>query len=162
VPGYRAEPASIGAVPATLARYHGGEVTFGSIWIGKLGRPMSDTKSRVEDKNTASGPGMREWRVLAVVLVGSFMAGRKTVQGGLTVMFAGLALMLLVLHLIAVIGTALFGSGSGQSSRGKLMPTLTHTAQTATVVNLAFVAAAFLCAFGLPKTLAADRAEENS
>jgi EmrB/QacA subfamily drug resistance transporter len=146
--------------------------------------------------------------------------GRKTVQGGLVAMFAGLALVLLVLHLtaprpdvwdligplflaglgnglviapnqdfvltsvpkgqagtaggalttaqrigaaigIAVIGTALFGSGSGQSSSAKLMPSLIHTAQSATAVNLAFVLAAWLCAFGLPKTLAAERAEEN-
>jgi EmrB/QacA subfamily drug resistance transporter len=64
---------------------------------------------------------------------------------------------------IAVIGTALFGSGSGgQSGSAKLMPSLTHTAQTATVVNLAFVLAAWLCSFGLPRTLGAERAEENS
>ena len=147
--------------------------------------------------------------------------GRKTVQGGLAVMFAGLALVLLVLHLtapkpdvwdligplflaglgnglviapnqdfvlssvpkdqagtaggalataqrigaaigIAVIGTALFGSGSGgQSGSAKLMPSLRHSAQTATAVNLIFVLAAWLCAFGLPRTLAAERAEEN-
>jgi hypothetical protein len=61
-----------------------------------------------------------------------------------------------------VIGTALFGSGSGQSSSAKLMPSLTHTAQTATAVNLAFVLAAWLCAFGLPRTLGAERAEENT
>jgi hypothetical protein len=43
---------------------------------------MADTESRIEtagekdahDKDTASGPGGREWRILAVVLVGSFMA----------------------------------------------------------------------------------------
>jgi sugar phosphate permease len=66
---------------------------------------------------------------------------------------------------IAVIGTALFGSGNGgggQSSGAKLMPTLIHTAQSATAVNLAFVLAAWLCAFGLPKTLAAERAAENT
>jgi hypothetical protein len=61
-----------------------------------------------------------------------------------------------------VIGTALFGSGNGQSSSAKLMPSLTHTAQTTTVVNLAFVLAAWLCTFGLPRTLAAERAAENS
>jgi hypothetical protein len=148
--------------------------------------------------------------------------GRKTVQGGLAAMFAGLALVLLVLHLtaprpdvwaligplflaglgnglviapnqdfvlgsvpkgqagtaggalitaqrigaaigIAVIGTALFGSGSGSGGQSsKLMPSLAHTAQTATIVNLAFVLAAWLCTFGLPRTLAADRAEENA
>ena len=151
--------------------------------------------------------------------------GRKTVQGGLAAMFAGLALVLLVLHLtapkpevwdligplflaglgngliiapnqdfvlgsvprgqagtaggalitaqrigaaigIAVIGTALFGSGGsgsgGGSSSAKLMPSLIHTAQTATAVNLAFVLAAWLCTFGLPRTLGSDRAEENS
>jgi len=143
------------------------------------------------------------------------------VQGGIAAMSAGLALMLLVLHLtaprpdiweligplflaglgnglviapnqdfvlgsvpkdqagtaggalitaqrvgaaigVAVIGTALFGSGSAQSSSAKLMPSLTHTAQSATAVNLAFVLAAWLCAFGLPRTLAAERAEENT
>ncbi len=147
--------------------------------------------------------------------------GRKTVLAGIAAMFAGLALMLLALHLtaprpdvwdligplflaglgnglviapnqdfvlgsvpkdqagtaggalitaqrigaaigIAVIGTALFGSGSGQSENAGLMLSLTHTAQSATVLNLAFVLAAWLCAFGLPKTLAAERAEENT
>jgi hypothetical protein len=34
--------------------------------------------------------------------------------------------------------------------------------QPATVLNLAFVLAAWLCAFGLPKTLTAERAEENT
>jgi len=63
---------------------------------------------------------------------------------------------------IAVIGTALFGGGSGHSGSAKLMPSLTHTVQPATVLNLAFVLAAWLCAFGLPKTLAAERAEENT
>jgi len=62
---------------------------------------------------------------------------------------------------IAVIGTALFGSGSGHSGKPGLMPSLAHTAQSATVLNLAFVLAAWLCAFGLPKTLA-ERAEENT
>jgi MFS family permease len=125
------------------------------------------------------------------------------VQGGIAAMFAGLALMLLVLHLsaprpdvweligplflaglgnglviapnqdfvlgsvprgqagtaggalitaqrigaaigIAVIGTALFGSGSGHSGNARLIPSLTHTAQSATVLNLAFVLAAWL------------------
>jgi predicted MFS family arabinose efflux permease len=147
--------------------------------------------------------------------------GRKTVQGGLAAMFAGLALVLLVLHLaaprpniweligplflaglgnglviapnqdfvlssvprgqagtaggvlttaqrigaaigIAVIGTALFGSGRGQGGNARLMPSLIHTAQAATVLNLAFVLAAWLCSFGLPRTLAAERAEENT
>jgi len=63
---------------------------------------------------------------------------------------------------IAVVGTALFGSGSGHSGSAKLMPSLTHTARSATVLNLAFILAAWLCAFGLPKTLAAERAEENT
>ena len=63
---------------------------------------------------------------------------------------------------IAVIGTALFGSGSGHSGNARLMPSLAHTARSATVLNLAFVPAAWLCAFGLPKTLAAERAEENT
>jgi hypothetical protein len=63
---------------------------------------------------------------------------------------------------IAIIGTALFGSGSGQSSRARLMLALTHAAQTATVLNLAFVLAAWLCPFGLPRTLSPERAEENT
>jgi hypothetical protein len=42
------------------------------------------------------------------------------------------------------------------------MPSLTYTARSAAVLNLAFVLAAWLCAFGLPKTLAAERAEENT
>jgi EmrB/QacA subfamily drug resistance transporter len=147
--------------------------------------------------------------------------GRKAVQGGLAAMFAGLALMLLILHLtaprpdiwdligplflaglgnglviapnqdfvlgsvprsqagtaggalitaqrigaaigIAVIGTALFGSGDSQSRNARLMPSLAHTAQTATVLNLAFVLAAWLCSFGLPRALNTERAEENA
>jgi MFS family permease len=68
---------------------------------------------------------------------------------------------------IAVIGTALFGSGgasggSGSGKAGKIMPVLVHTAQRATVVNLAFVLAALLCALALPRTLGADRAQENA
>jgi hypothetical protein len=61
-----------------------------------------------------------------------------------------------------VVGTALFGSESGHSDSAKLMPSLTHTARSVTVLNLAFVLAAWLWAFGLPKTLAAERAEENT
>jgi hypothetical protein len=63
---------------------------------------------------------------------------------------------------IAVTGTALFGSGSGHSGNARLMPSLTHTAQSVTALDLAFVLAAGLCALGLPKTLAAERAEENA
>jgi MFS family permease len=44
---------------------------------------------------------------------------------------------------IAVIGTALFGSGSGHSGNARLMPSLAHMAQSATVLNLAFVLAAW-------------------
>jgi hypothetical protein len=39
---------------------------------------------------------------------------------------------------------------------------LTRTAQAATVLNLAFVLAAWLCSFGLPRALAAERAEGNT
>jgi sugar phosphate permease len=63
---------------------------------------------------------------------------------------------------IAVIGTALFGSGSGGGSggtAGKAMPALVHSAQTATLVNLCFIALALACAFGLPARLA-DQNEE--
>jgi len=68
---------------------------------------------------------------------------------------------------IAVIGTALSGSGSGSGrsgseKAGKIMPVLVHTAQRATVVNLALVFAALICALALPRTLGADRAEENA
>jgi hypothetical protein len=42
------------------------------------------------------------------------------------------------------------------------MPSLTHTARSATAVNLAFVLAAWLCASGLPRTLAAERAQETT
>ena len=50
------------------------------------------------------------------------------------------------------------GLGAAQpvDGRGLMM------ARSATVLNLAFVLAAWLCAFGLPKTLAAERAEENT
>jgi MFS family permease len=34
---------------------------------------MDDTETRVK-QDAAAGPGIREWRILAVVLVGSFMA----------------------------------------------------------------------------------------
>jgi MFS family permease len=59
---------------------------------------------------------------------------------------------------IAVIGTALFGSGS--SGGAKVMPSLVHSAQLATAVNLCFVAAAFGCAFGLPRRLADQEGEQ--
>jgi EmrB/QacA subfamily drug resistance transporter len=153
--------------------------------------------------------------------------GRMTILAGIGGMFAGLALMLLALHLsaprpggwllvgplalaglgnglviapnqdfalgsvprreagtaggalitaqrmgaaigIAVIGTALFGGGgssadgSSSGKTAKVMPLLVHTAQRATVVNLAFVLAALLCALALPRTLGAERAEENA
>lgn len=142
--------------------------------------------------------------------------GRKAVQAGIGAMFAGQALVLLVLRLsgahpgfwaltgplllaglgnglviapnqdfvlesvprqqagtagaalitaqrlgaaigIAVIGTALFGSGPGGSGSGsgssKVSLVLVHNAQTATIVNLCFILAALACAFGLPKAL---------
>lgn len=62
---------------------------------------------------------------------------------------------------IAVVGTALFGSGGGQGSSAKPVPEFLHTAQLATVVNLAFILAALLCALALPATLGAERAAEN-
>ncbi|HVT66282.1 MAG TPA: MFS transporter [Trebonia sp.] len=54
---------------------------------------------------------------------------------------------------IAVIGTALFGSGSGSGSASTVMPFLIHHAAIATVVNLCFIAAALACSFGLPREL---------
>jgi EmrB/QacA subfamily drug resistance transporter len=194
--------------------------TLSILWQQGLGRSALQTGLLVLPFAVASlGTASSSYRFSA-------RFGRRTVQGGLMAMFAGLALVLLVLHLtaprpdvwaltgplflaglgnglviapnqdfvlgsvpkgqagtaggalitaqrigaaigIAVIGTALFGSGSGsgggggQGSSARLMPSLAHTAQTATIVNLAFVLAAWLCTFGLPRTLAADRAEEN-
>ena len=61
---------------------------------------------------------------------------------------------------IALVGTALFGSG--QASGGKVMPSLVGSAQWAMVVNLGFILAALLCSLGLPATLGAERAEENA
>jgi hypothetical protein len=56
---------------------------------------------------------------------------------------------------IAVIGTVLFGSGSGGSGSGRagITPSLLHSAQSATAVNLLFIAAALLCTLGLPRRL---------
>jgi EmrB/QacA subfamily drug resistance transporter len=59
---------------------------------------------------------------------------------------------------IVAIGTALFGSGSGGSPTGT-DPGLVHTAQAATVVELGFLVAAFLCGLALPRAL--DRSAEN-
>jgi hypothetical protein len=68
---------------------------------------------------------------------------------------------------IAVIGTALFGSGSGggsgsASTAGKVVPALVHSAQTATLVNLCFIALALACAFGLPARLAGQNEEPEA
>jgi hypothetical protein len=70
---------------------------------------------------------------------------------------------------IAVIGTALFGSGSGggsgsASTAGKAVPALVHSAQTATLVNLCFIALALAlaCAFGLPARLAGQNQEPEA
>jgi hypothetical protein len=54
---------------------------------------------------------------------------------------------------IAVIGTVLFGSGPGGSGsgRGGVTPSLLHSAQSATAVNLLFIAAALLCTLALPQ-----------
>jgi EmrB/QacA subfamily drug resistance transporter len=62
---------------------------------------------------------------------------------------------------IAVIGTVLFGSGSSQRSSSKVMPQLVHSAQTATLVNLMFIAIALACALALPRRLGDDRDEAN-
>jgi MFS family permease len=122
--------------------------------------------------------GNREWRILAIVLAGSFMAVLDTtivnvalpsVQQGahassdalewivpreqaggalITAQRLGAAIG------IAVVGTALFGGSGGSSGRsGGTVPFLLHNARTATLVNLCFVFAALLCAFGLPRTL---------
>jgi MFS family permease len=146
--------------------------------------------------------------------------GRRAIIGGISGMFAGQALLLLVLHLsgrnpdpwplagplalaglgnglviapnqdfvlgsvprqqagtagaalitaqrigaaigIAVIGTVLFGSGSGESS-SRVTPGLVHTAQWATAANLGFILLALVCALGLPRSLGSERAEENA
>jgi EmrB/QacA subfamily drug resistance transporter len=68
---------------------------------------------------------------------------------------------------IAVIGTAVFGSGSGGASgsgstAGKVVPSLVHSAQTATLVNLCFIAVALACAFGLPSWLEGQHEEPGA
>jgi EmrB/QacA subfamily drug resistance transporter len=63
---------------------------------------------------------------------------------------------------IAVIGTALFGGGSGGGNPGKITPMLLDTAQRATALNLLFILGALISAFFLPRTLNAERAEENA
>ncbi len=68
---------------------------------------------------------------------------------------------------IAVVGTALFGSGSGggsgsTSTAGKVTPALVHSAQTATLVNLCFITLALVCAFGLPARLAGQNKEPEA
>ena len=63
---------------------------------------------------------------------------------------------------IAVVGTALFGSGAGESGSAKVTPSLVHTAQAAIIVNLALVFAALVCSLFLPSSLSSDRAEENA
>jgi hypothetical protein len=66
---------------------------------------------------------------------------------------------------IAVIGTALFGSGPGGGSGGPggsaahVIPSLVHNAQVATLVNLGFIVAALRCTFGLPTAL--DEGEDS-
>jgi MFS family permease len=61
---------------------------------------------------------------------------------------------------IAVIGTVLFGSGSGSGGSGSgsaaITPSLVHSAQSATAVNLCFTAAALVCALGPPRRLASQ------
>jgi hypothetical protein len=59
---------------------------------------------------------------------------------------------------IAVIGTGLFGSGSSGGG-AKIMPSVLHSGQTATAVNLCFTAA-LLCALGLPRRLAGQRDQQ--
>jgi EmrB/QacA subfamily drug resistance transporter len=73
---------------------------------------------------------------------------------------------------IAVIGTALFGTGSGAGGAGgsgrahgaaaTVMPSLVHSAGIATLVNLCFIAAALACSFGLPRRLADDGGAEHA
>ena len=53
------------------------------------------------------------------------------------------------------------GSGSG-STAGKAVPALVHSAQTATLVNLCFIALALACAFGLPARLAGQNQEPEA
>jgi hypothetical protein len=64
---------------------------------------------------------------------------------------------------IAAVGTALFGSGSpgGTGGAGKVMPSLVHSAQPATVVNLCFIAGALACALALPRRLADQGSPEQ-
>jgi EmrB/QacA subfamily drug resistance transporter len=67
---------------------------------------------------------------------------------------------------IAAVGTALFGSGSGggeggAGGAGKVMPSLVHSAQPATIVNLFFITAALACALALPRRLADQREQDQ-
>ncbi|HYZ53272.1 MAG TPA: MFS transporter [Streptosporangiaceae bacterium] len=62
---------------------------------------------------------------------------------------------------IAAIGTALFGSGKAGSS-ARVMPQFVHTAQSALIVDLGFVLVALCCGLAMPRSLGADRAEENA
>lgn len=63
---------------------------------------------------------------------------------------------------IAVVGTALFGSGRAGAggSAAHVVPALVHTAQLATMVNLCFALGAFFCALGLPRRLGGANASE--
>jgi hypothetical protein len=71
---------------------------------------------------------------------------------------------------ITVIGTALFGSGSGGSGSGgsggssgasTVMPALVHHAGIATLVNLCFIVLALARSFGLPHRLAGSAANDD-
>jgi hypothetical protein len=62
---------------------------------------------------------------------------------------------------IAVIGTVLFGATSSAASSTRVVPQLVQAVQTATLVNLGFVALALLCSFALPRTLGEERVSEN-
>jgi hypothetical protein len=89
--------------------------------------------------------------------MGPWLARRYS--GGFTSLFFTLPLLW---QRIAVIGTVLFGTGSGQSTTGKVTPGLVHTAQWATAANLGFILLALIRALGLPRAPGSERAEENA
>ncbi len=63
---------------------------------------------------------------------------------------------------IAVLGTVLFGTSSGESTTGRVTPGLVHTAHWAAAASLGAILLTVICALGLPRTLGSGQAEENA